>query len=65
MRYGDSISKMFDGSRLVINKFDSLWWKNLSIAGKMMEEKFNRFSNSISCKISNGQTIEFWRDKMG
>lgn len=49
---------MLDNAKSLVNRSDSLWWRDLNLVGVMEEEDCNWFSNNISCKIGNGSSIE-------
>ncbi|CAK8568124.1 unnamed protein product [Lathyrus sativus] len=59
-KYGDTKSIMLEVGKLLVNKFESLWWKDLKLVGVVEVDDYNWFANNISCKVGNGITIEFY-----
>lgn len=50
---------MFSSNNNLINNEDSIWWKDLILVDKMIEDDTNYFSTNISCRLHNGRSISF------
>lgn len=51
---------MLCSNKNVINKGDSIWWKDLILVDKLFDEDNNSFSTNILCRLHNGRSISFW-----
>lgn len=60
-KYGDLAYLMLQDQVFSARNKVLLWWKDLCSVGKVEEDnQVNWFVSSISCKLGNGNYIDFW-----
>lgn len=62
-KYGNIRGLILDTSRSINTRKWSIWWKDIRICMGMCCRDSNWFVNSVSCKLGDGLSINFWRNK--
>ncbi|XP_058742524.1 uncharacterized protein LOC131614996 [Vicia villosa] len=59
-RYGNPTLKVLVGDISVVNKKDSIWWRDLLTSDNYANMGENHFAGAVTCNVGDGNVVPYW-----